>query len=220
MKPADDALSPQAAVDRIMAARQDYRRKLAKLSFQDKFRMVAEMRGMTDGALRPKQVAGHSDAGSRVAAETNGTTAALQPNDRLIQRLRANREIVDRTDKRVRLCPGESRYEHYITFKGPTGMTLGWIAVGTLRARPNAVDLLWIEARTGGQRGCGDDLIKELCRYADEEGVVVTLRAAPWEEQDLNRLMDWYERHGFVLDSPPRTCRLGQSMTRQPRRGP
>lgn len=84
----------------------------------------------------------------------------------------------------------------------------------------NAVDLLWIEARQGGERGNGDHMLKEVCRLADEEGAVITLQASPWDEQQLDRLIDWYERHGFDLDSPPRTQSRYQRMTRKPRRGP
>jgi hypothetical protein len=55
-KRAGEALTPQAAVDRIAESKRAARRKLAQLPFEEKFRMVVEMRRMSEAARqRPPQ---------------------------------------------------------------------------------------------------------------------------------------------------------------------
>jgi hypothetical protein len=51
---ASKALTPQAAVDRIAESKRASRRKLAQLPFEEKFRMVLEMRRMSKAASQKK----------------------------------------------------------------------------------------------------------------------------------------------------------------------
>lgn len=48
---ADEALTPRAALDRILADKREQRLKLARLPFEEKFKLVVEMCRMTDKAL-------------------------------------------------------------------------------------------------------------------------------------------------------------------------
>jgi hypothetical protein len=99
-------------------------------------------------------------------------------------------------------------------FEEPAGTPLGWIAVCT---RLGAVELMWIEAKGGREKTRGDRMLRELCKLADKKGVDLTLQAAPWNEEKLDSLIGWYERNGFVLDSPPRNQSRHQRMTRKPK---
>ena len=49
-KPENEGLTPPEAVKRIGAAKLEQRRKLAALPFEEKFRIVVEMRRVSDAA--------------------------------------------------------------------------------------------------------------------------------------------------------------------------
>lgn len=53
-KGASKALTPQAALDRIVESKRAIRRKLAQLPFEEKFRMVLEMRRLSEAAIQKK----------------------------------------------------------------------------------------------------------------------------------------------------------------------
>ncbi|HEY2028182.1 MAG TPA: hypothetical protein VGH20_03145 [Myxococcales bacterium] len=52
MKPGDEGLTPQAALARLLESKREQRRKLAALPFAEKFRMVVEMRRLSDAVPR------------------------------------------------------------------------------------------------------------------------------------------------------------------------
>src|SRR3954471_24537961 len=54
-KGASKALTPQAALDRIVESKRAIRRKLAQLPFEEKFRMVLEMRRLSQAAIQKEQ---------------------------------------------------------------------------------------------------------------------------------------------------------------------
>jgi hypothetical protein len=54
LKPADEGLTAQAALSRLLESKRVQRQKLAALPFAEKFRLVAEMREMTLAIKRAK----------------------------------------------------------------------------------------------------------------------------------------------------------------------
>jgi hypothetical protein len=53
-KPKSEGLTPHEAVERIGASKLEQRRKLAALPFEEKFRIVVEMRRISDAARSPQ----------------------------------------------------------------------------------------------------------------------------------------------------------------------
>lgn len=133
----------------------------------------------------------------------------------LVEQFKAGRATANRTDEMEK-----SKYDSFgeevpfIGLEAPAGSLIGWVAIC---AREGAVELMWIEAKKGGEQGRGDRMLKELCGFAYKLGVALTLQAAPLDEPRLDDLNDWYEDNRFVLDAPPRNQTRYQRMTRQPK---
>ena len=70
-----------------------------------------------------------------------------------------------------------------------------YVEVSLTETNDNTVDLLSILARTKEQ-GNGSKVLELLTTLADKYGVTLTLSPAS-DADDLERLVDWYERYGF-----------------------
>lgn len=46
-------------------------------------------------------------------------------------------------------------------------------------------------------RGIASEILREICREADAEGVRLCLEVSSSDGLDADQLRDWYERHGF-----------------------
>jgi hypothetical protein len=77
----NDGLTPQAVLERISKAKLEQRRKLATLPFEEKFRLVADMRRLSDEAVRDEKPSVLCDLTVRTYAVLHRSVQMLLPKE-------------------------------------------------------------------------------------------------------------------------------------------